>query len=48
MNEQGGGALLAVRRPLDDVERAAADVNAFADCRKSLFDVRGLNGRKRP
>ena len=43
MNEQRRAALFAARRPLNDVDRAAAYLDLL-----TLFNAPGLNGRERP
>ncbi len=48
MNEQRRAALLAARRPLDDVDRAARHVDLPANSRITPLDAPGLNGRERP
>ena len=48
MNEQRHAALLAARRPLNNVDRAAAAVDLLANGRITLFNAPGRNGRERP
>ena len=39
---------VAARRPLNEMDRAAADVDLLADGGITPFDAPGLNGRERP
>ena len=46
VDEQNGAAFGAVRRALDDVDRAGVDWDEFADRRKTPFDAPRLNHRE--